>query len=82
MASSEGSTDVMIWTDHFQISGKIAHFPDMRLTDYLNESNEFLAVTEATVKSLDMKTEFTASFLNIQRSKVEVVIPADHYNTL
>lgn len=77
----EACSEVIIFSDNFKILGKICHFPDMRLTDYMNDSHAFLAVTDASVTHLKIDLEFKAAFMDVQRSKIEMIIPAGDYQS-
>ena len=39
---------VKIWTDSFIITGEIDTLRDERLTDYIRENKDFIAVTQRT----------------------------------
>ena len=69
-------TRVVILTDHYQIRGEIAHFSGARLTDYMNESKAFIAVTDAEVLNYEGRPMITAPFLNVGLDKIEVIVPA------
>jgi len=68
-------TRVVILTDHYQIRGEIAHFSGARLTDYMNESKAFIAVTDAEVLNYEGRQMITAPFLNVGLDKIEVIVP-------
>jgi hypothetical protein len=68
---------VFISTDNYQITGDIAHFVDMRLTDFMIAANQFIAVTKAEVKNLKGDLLFRTSFLNVRRDSIELITPLD-----
>lgn len=68
-------TQVVILTGHYEIHGKIAHFSDARLTDYMNEANAFIAVTDAVVLNYEGRQMAAAPFLNVGRDRIEMIIP-------
>ena len=68
-------TKVRIYTDQFIISGEIAMYSDSRLTDYIISAHDFIAVTNAQVRNLAEKSLFGADFLNIQKDKIEIIVP-------
>ena len=77
MAEMESTTEVTILTDNYRIDGEIALIKGARLTDFIVESQAFVAVTDATVMNHDGKQIMTASFLNINRSSIVVIAPTD-----
>ncbi len=70
-------TKVIILTNHYRIIGEIFLLPGARLTDYIIGSNSAIAVTDAHVSSLDGRLILSASFLNVDRNHIEVIIPAE-----
>ena len=46
-----------------------------RVTDYLVESKEFIAVTDADIWELEGRHVMHALFLNVSRQHIEIVIP-------
>lgn len=69
-------TAVHIYTDQFMITGEIAMYADNRLTDYMASAHDFIAVTSAVVHDTDRHELFKAEFLNVQKSKIVVIVPA------
>jgi hypothetical protein len=60
----------------FQIKGEGTVLPGARVTDYLNNSRAFVALTNAQVWHVaEGRKLVDAPFLNINRSCVEIVIP-------
>jgi hypothetical protein len=72
----EDRTRVHIYTDRFMIDGEIAMYADARLTDFIVGANCFIAVTDAVVHDLDKKVLFRADFLNLQKEKIVMIMPA------
>lgn len=70
-------TSVVILSRTHQIRGTIDLIPGARLTDYMNSSDKFIAVTNAEVLDLDDKQVFTAPFMNVLVNSIEVIFPAD-----
>lgn len=68
-------TRVVLHTSHYVIEGRIALVPGARLTDFIRESEEFIAVTQVTVVRLDGSGEFTVPFLDLRRSSIEIAYP-------
>ena len=77
MTEMESRTEVTIITDNYRIDGEIALIKGARLTDFIVESQSFVAVTDATVMNHDGKPIMTASFININRSSIEIIAPSD-----
>ena len=68
-------TRVRIFTDRYIIVGDIALFSGTRMTDYMVNAHDFIAVTNAQVLSFDEKALFNADFLDIQKNKIVIVAP-------
>lgn len=77
MANSDPRVKVRIYTPDYRIDGEIAQFSDERLTDYMVSAKLFLAVTEATIYTPDGRELFRCHFLNVQRDKIEIIVPED-----
>ncbi len=78
MSFSEEMSAVVFLTSHYKIKGNIGLMPGVRLTDYMNESKDFIAVTNADVFDRTSGEKFISSgFINVQRCNIEVVIPKD-----
>lgn len=68
---------VKIWTDHFIITGDIDTLRDERLTDYIRENKDFIAVTQVKVNDLNGKDLFRTHFLNVSTRHIEIILPAE-----
>ncbi len=68
---------VKIWTDTFIITGEIDTMRDERLTDYVRENKEFIAVTQVNVADREGKDLFRTHFLNVSTSHIEIILPAE-----
>ncbi len=67
---------VVFLTSHYKITGKIGLLPGVRLTDYMNETKDFIAVTQADVFALSSGEKIlTKGFLNVQRKNIEIALP-------
>lgn len=75
MSSDEQMSPVVFLTSHYKIKGNIGLMAGIRLTDYMNETKDFIAVTEADVfdRSSGQKI-FSGLLVNVQRCNIEVVI--------
>ena len=77
MNEHQDRMEVIILTGNYRITGVIELFRGARLTDYLAEAGSFIAVTDAEVTDKDSQKILTASFLNVQRDNIELILPAD-----
>ncbi len=77
MNTPEGKTRVMILTGHYRITGEINLLPGARLTDYIVDAKSFIALTDAEVSDLDGRRLLTSAFLDVQRNRIEVIIPEE-----
>ena len=50
---------------------------DERLTDYVRENKEFIAVTQVNVADREGKDLFRTHFLNVSTSHIEIILPAE-----
>jgi hypothetical protein len=75
--NAETRTKVVVLTGHYRIMGSIDLVPGARVTDFLTESRDFFAVTDAEVWALDGRKMFASGFLNINRDKIELIMPED-----
>jgi hypothetical protein len=75
MAENESKTKVTILTGTYRIKGFVELMPGARLTDYLTESKNFIAVTDAQVWELGDRHVIGAPFLNVSRDHIQIVIP-------
>ncbi|HTQ77473.1 MAG TPA: hypothetical protein VMI15_05580 [Burkholderiales bacterium] len=79
MAEEATRTKVTIFTGSYRIKGYIDLIPGARVTDYMAEAKEFIAVTEAEVWELEIggRQLLSAPFLNVSREHIQVIAP-DH----
>lgn len=75
MSQEEKMTKVTILTGHYRIVGYIDLLPGARVTDYLSEAREFFAVIDAEVWDLNGRKISAGSFMNINRNRIEVMMP-------
>jgi hypothetical protein len=68
-------TKVTILTGSYRIKGYIDLMPGARVTDYLIEAKNFIAVTDAEVWEAGERRVLTAPFLNVSRDFIQVVMP-------
>jgi hypothetical protein len=75
MAEIENRTRVVMLAGAYRIKGEIELVAGARITDYMVESKEFFAVTDAEVWDLEGRKILTAPFINVCRGHVVVVAP-------
>lgn len=75
MAADEDRTKVTILTGMYRIKGYIHLFPNSRVTDYMNESKDFIAVTSAEVWEVEGRQVLTTPFINVSRDHIQIVTP-------
>lgn len=77
MATDESRTKVTILTGTYRIKGYIDLLPGARLTDYIVEAKDFVALTNAEVYEaiLGGRQVLTAPFINVNRDHIQIVTP-------
>lgn len=77
MSADEARTKVTIFTGTYRIKGYIDLIPGARITDYMSEAKEFIAVTQAEVwdPELGGRQIITAPFLNVSREHIQIIAP-------
>ena len=75
MENNEHRTKVTIMTGTYRVKGSIELVQGARITDYLVEAKEFIAVTDAEVRDLNDRHIFTTPFLNVSREHIQIVAP-------
>ena len=78
MAADESKTKVTILTGTYRIKGLIDLLPGARMTDYMAEAKEFIAVTDAEVWEVVGRQVFAAPFVNVNRHHVQIIAPGSH----
>jgi hypothetical protein len=77
MMNTEARTKVIILIGNYRITGNVDLLPGARVTDFLTESREFIAITEADVWDLGGRKLFSGSFMNINRGRIDVIMPEE-----
>jgi hypothetical protein len=77
MTTEENKTKVTILTGTYRVKGSIELLPGARVTDYLVESKDFIAVTEAEVWELGNRHVLSAPFINVSLEHIQIVIPEE-----
>ena len=77
MSADEARTKVTIFTGTYRIKGYIDLIPGSRITDYMAEAKEFIAVTQAEVwdPELGGRQIIAAPFLNVSREHIQIIAP-------
>jgi len=77
MPAEETRTKITIFTGSYRIKGYIDLIPGARVTDYMAEARDFIAVTEAEVWELEVggRQLLAAPFLNVSRGHIQVIAP-------
>jgi hypothetical protein len=74
---TEEKTKVTILTSTYRVRGYIDLVPGARITDFMKEARDFIAVTDAEVWELTVggRQVAAAAFLNISRDHIEIILP-------
>ena len=70
-------TKVTILTSTYRIKGYIDLVPGARITDYMTEARDFIAVVNAEVWELQVggRQVVSAPFIDVSRAHIEVILP-------
>ena len=74
--NDEKKQKIRIFTRQFEIVGDLHIYRGARLTDFMNESKDFISVTDAEVRRLADGTLISAKFLNVRKGEIEIIMPA------
>ncbi len=77
MTKEENKTRVTILTGTYRVKGYIDLLPGSRVTDYLRESKDFIALTDAEVWELGNRHVLNAPFIDVSLEHIQVVAPGD-----
>lgn len=77
MSTHEGKTRVMILTETYRIKGYIDLLPGARVTDFMQESRDFLAVMDAEIREAEVagREVLVAPFIDVNRNHIQVIAP-------
>ena len=76
MPELDDVTSVIIFTRNYRIAGEVElASQNRRLTDYMLDAKEFIAVSNTEVTDHAGRLVLNAPFLNVQRAHVEVIVP-------
>jgi hypothetical protein len=75
MGTHESMTKVTLLTGSYRIKGYIDLVPGARVTDYMHEAKQFVAVMDAEVFEVEMagRQVLTAPFIDVNRSHIEII---------
>ena len=78
MPTAENRTKVIILTGNLRIRGYIDVLPGARVTDFVVEAKNFIAVTDAEVfePELGGRLVLAAPFIDVNRQHIQVIAPA------
>lgn len=66
-----------IFTRQFDLVGNLHIYSGVRLTDYMNESKEFIAVTDVEIRRPGNETFMNAKFLSVRKDEIEIILPEE-----
>lgn len=77
MDHQDNRTRVTIYTGSYRLKGWIDLIPGARVTDFLTEAKEFIALVDAEVWELQPggRQIAAAPFLNVSREHIQIVVP-------
>lgn len=75
MATHENKTKVTILTAAYRIKGYIDLLPGARVTDFMQESREFVAVMDAEIYEAEVagRQVLSAPFIDVNRNHIQIV---------
>ena len=78
MAKDENRTKVTILTSSYRIRGYIDVLPGARVTDFVVQAKDFIAVTDAEVYEPELggRQVLAAPFIDVHRDHIQVLAPA------
>ena len=70
-------TKVTILTSSYRIKGYVDLLPGARITDFMTEARDFIAVVNAEVWELQVggRQVRSAPFINVSRAHIEIILP-------
>ncbi|HYT47844.1 MAG TPA: hypothetical protein VEL04_05450 [Burkholderiales bacterium] len=73
----EEKTRVTIFTATYRVKGYIDLLPGARITDFMAEAKDFIAVVNAEVWELQPggRQVASAAFINVSRDHIEIILP-------
>ena len=77
MNDGPGKKKVVIFTRQFEITGNLHLYYGVRQTDYMNESKDFISLTDVEVRRQNGEAILESSFLNVRKDQIEIIMPDD-----
>jgi hypothetical protein len=74
---NEGKQKMRIFTRQFEIVGDLHIYPGVRLTDFMNESKDFISITDVEVRRPADGVLINAKFLNVRKHEIEIILPEE-----
>ena len=70
-------TKVTILTSSYRIKGYVDLLPGARITDFMTEARDFIAVVNAEVWELQVggRQVLSAPFINVSRAHIDIILP-------
>lgn len=75
MSEEDPKTKVIILTSNYRIRGQIHLQPGARVTDFMIDSKNFVAVTHVEIWGHDGRLIMSAPFINVSRDHIEIITP-------
>ena len=73
----EESTRVVFYTGEYVVRGAVALLPGSRLTDFIRNADDFIAVTDATVTTREGNELLRTPFISLRRDSIVLAVPAE-----
>ena len=75
MGTHENKTRVTILTGSYRIKGYIDLLPGARVTDFMQESREFVAVMDAEIYEVEVagRQVLSVPFIDVNRNHIQIV---------
>lgn len=73
----EHRTKVTILTGSYRIKGYVDLVPGARITDFMTEAKDFIAITDAEVFEISLggRNVLSAPFINVSREHIQIILP-------
>ncbi|MFA6444039.1 MAG: hypothetical protein WCV99_17020, partial [Sterolibacterium sp.] len=75
--NAETKTRIIIVMKNLRVTGSIDLLPGVRISDYLMECRDFIAITDAEVWNLDGRKLLASTFLDVNREHIDLIMPED-----
>ena len=77
MSDAESTSEVLVFTSRFRITGRISLLPGARLTDFIRTVGPFLAIVDVVVTTPDGREILRAPFLDLGTQHIELILPRE-----